>query len=104
MAWWYREYAHEQATQERLVYRDEKEAAKAARRGLWADAKPVPPWEWRAAKPTRAPKAAQTVHVGGNPFPSASAQPQRLFALCLLRDMRSGLGLSADSQLNPESI
>ena len=33
MAWWYREYAKEQATQERLVYRDEEEAAKAARRG-----------------------------------------------------------------------
>jgi len=40
MAWWYREYAKEQATQERLVYRDEEEAAKAARRGLWTDPKP----------------------------------------------------------------
>ena len=47
MAWWYRDYAHEQATQERLVYRDEEEAAKAARRGLWKDAEPMPPWEWR---------------------------------------------------------
>jgi hypothetical protein len=42
MAWWYREYAHEQPTQERLVYRDEEENARAARRGLWKDAKPVP--------------------------------------------------------------
>ena len=50
MAWWYREYAHEQATQERLVYRDEEESAKGARRGLWKDAKPVPPWEWRVTK------------------------------------------------------
>ncbi len=24
--------------------------AKAQRRGLWADANPVPPWEWRGAK------------------------------------------------------
>jgi endonuclease YncB( thermonuclease family) len=24
--------------------------AKAARRGLWADTEPVPPWEWRKAK------------------------------------------------------
>ena len=47
MAWWYREYAHEQATQDRLVYRDEEESAKASRAGLWKDAKPMPPWEWR---------------------------------------------------------
>ncbi len=30
--------------------------AKAARRGLWADAKPTPPWEFRHPK-----KAVQTV-------------------------------------------
>src|SRR5262250_403486 len=46
MAWWYREYAHEQATQERLLYQDEEEAAKASRRGLWQDPKAMPPWEW----------------------------------------------------------
>lgn len=27
-----------------------EEEARAARRGLWADPKPVPPWEWRAKK------------------------------------------------------
>jgi hypothetical protein len=32
MAWWYREYAHEQGTQGRLAYRDEEENARAARR------------------------------------------------------------------------
>jgi hypothetical protein len=30
MAWHFKEYPHEQRTQERLVYRDEEEAAKAA--------------------------------------------------------------------------
>jgi hypothetical protein len=25
-------------------------APRSARLGLWADAAPVPPWEWRAAK------------------------------------------------------
>ena len=47
MAWHYKEYQHEQTTQDRLVYRDEEENAKARRVGLWDDAKPVPPWEWR---------------------------------------------------------
>ena len=32
--------------------------ARAAKRGLWADAAPVPPWEWRAtAKERKAVKA-----------------------------------------------
>ena len=50
MAWWYREYAHEQTTQDRLVYRDEEQNAKASQVGLWKDANPVPPWQYRATK------------------------------------------------------
>jgi len=46
MAWHYKEYQHEQTTQDRLVYRDE-DSAKARRVGLWKGANPVPPWEWR---------------------------------------------------------
>lgn len=42
LAWWYREYAPHDAT---LAARERQ--ARAARRGLWADARPVPPWEWR---------------------------------------------------------
>jgi endonuclease YncB( thermonuclease family) len=30
-----------------------EQKARAARRGLWADAKPVPPWEWRKAEKRR---------------------------------------------------
>ena len=30
-----------------------EQKARAARRGLWADAKPVPPWEWRASEKRR---------------------------------------------------
>ena len=47
MAWHYKEYQHEQSTQDRLMYRDEEDSAKASRAGLWKDAKAVPPWEWR---------------------------------------------------------
>jgi endonuclease YncB( thermonuclease family) len=52
-AWWYREYSHEQTTQERGAYSAEEANAKAAKRGLWKDPNPVPPWEWRRGK--RAP-------------------------------------------------
>jgi len=47
MAWWYREYAKEQSAEDRASYAAEEEVAKATRSGLWRDAKPVPPWEWR---------------------------------------------------------
>lgn len=30
-----------------------QDAARAARRGLWQDPEPVPPWEWRAKKSPR---------------------------------------------------
>jgi endonuclease YncB( thermonuclease family) len=40
--WWYRKYAPGDTVLEGL----EKEA-REARKGLWADPQPVPPWEWR---------------------------------------------------------
>lgn len=42
MAWVYRKYAPKDSP----LYAAESEA-KAARRGLWVDADPTPPWEWR---------------------------------------------------------
>jgi len=42
MAWVYRKYAKGYPG----LYKLEEEA-KAAKRGLWADSNPVPPWEWR---------------------------------------------------------
>lgn len=42
LAWWYRHYAPRDRELERL-----EAQARAARRGLWADKDPVPPWEWR---------------------------------------------------------
>lgn len=42
MAWWYRRYAQEDTTLAQL-----EAEARAARRGLWRDPHPVPPWEWR---------------------------------------------------------
>ena len=38
---------HEQPAQERPVCRDEEGSAKARRVGLYKDAKPRPPWQWR---------------------------------------------------------
>lgn len=45
MAWVYRKHAPKKSD----LYRIEAEA-KLARRGLWADSDPVPPWDWRSIK------------------------------------------------------
>lgn len=41
-AWWYREYAPRDAKLARL-----EAEARGARRGLWSQPNPVPPWTWR---------------------------------------------------------
>ena len=40
--WWYREYAPGDAELEKL----EKDA-REAKKGLWVELNPMPPWEWR---------------------------------------------------------
>lgn len=47
MAWFYREYAHEQPAIDRQNYDQAEIEAKDFRKGLWADKSPVPPWEFR---------------------------------------------------------
>jgi endonuclease YncB( thermonuclease family) len=57
-AWWYRKYApknRELASAEA--------AARKAKRGLWADAKPTPPWGWRQNERERRLKSRSVSHV-----------------------------------------
>jgi hypothetical protein len=58
-AWWYRKYApknKELATAEA--------AARKAKRGLWADAKPIPPWDWRQSERDRRQTSRSEVDTG----------------------------------------
>jgi endonuclease YncB( thermonuclease family) len=60
-AWYYREYEREVAPARRPVYAAAEAAARQARRGLWQDPAPEPPWEYRArqrAAPPSAPSPA----------------------------------------------
>ena len=55
MAWYFRRYAKELPLDRRQQYADMEAQAQAERRGLWADAEPVAPWDWRTAKRVQAP-------------------------------------------------
>ncbi len=62
MAWVYRRYARS-----RSLYALEAEA-KQARRGLWADSNPIPPWDWRhggkTSKPSPSPSPSPSSRCG----------------------------------------
>ena len=63
MAWWYRQYAPNDTTLAQL-----EAEARTAKRGLWADAHPIPPWEWRkgqrAPHGRSAPAQQRLIHCG----------------------------------------
>jgi len=47
MAWFYRQYQREQSPADRQSYAAAEIEARAAKLGLWRDADPMPPWEFR---------------------------------------------------------
>src|SRR5207237_8701394 len=47
MAWHYKEYEREQSSEDRDLYARAEEEARSARRGLWIDANPIEPGEFR---------------------------------------------------------
>lgn len=49
LAWHYLRYAPGQSPSARAAYTSAEAAARATRAGLWTDAAPMPPWEWRHA-------------------------------------------------------
>lgn len=48
MAWHYVKYASERPAAESKTYAAAELAARAGKRGLWADPHAMPPWDWRA--------------------------------------------------------
>jgi endonuclease YncB( thermonuclease family) len=63
MAWLYDRYADELPAKRRRQYEDAQARARAARVGLWADPRAIPPWEWRRQA------AAPAVNPPGPPRP-----------------------------------
>jgi endonuclease YncB( thermonuclease family) len=50
LAWHHKQYAEEQPPEDHERYGFAEWDARARRAGLWADPKPMPPWEWRRVK------------------------------------------------------
>jgi endonuclease YncB( thermonuclease family) len=50
LAWHYKAYANEQSPQDRARYEQAEASARQARRGLWQQDAPQPPWEFRRDK------------------------------------------------------
>jgi micrococcal nuclease len=63
MAWWYRPYAPND-----LLLAQLEAEARAAKRGLWAEAHPIPPWQWR--KGERQPARPPETVAAATPAPS----------------------------------
>ncbi len=49
-AWHYRAYERSQTSDDRQHYRQAEIDARAHHAGLWAEATPTPPWDWRRAR------------------------------------------------------
>jgi endonuclease YncB( thermonuclease family) len=47
LAWHYKRYEKEQSPSDRQLYTKAEQDARAEKRGLWQDANPVPPWDFR---------------------------------------------------------
>jgi len=57
LAWHFKRYQAEQSEEDRERYAFAEVEARAKRAGLWKDASPMPPWEWRErARASRAPR------------------------------------------------
>ena len=50
LAWHYKYYQDEQSPADRRLYADAETEARSARRGLWVDSNPIPPWDFRHGK------------------------------------------------------
>lgn len=50
LAWHYKAYQHEQTSEDRALYADSEDAARAKRIGLWQDSAPVAPWNFRSSR------------------------------------------------------
>jgi endonuclease YncB( thermonuclease family) len=60
LAWHYKRYQNEQAAEDRTRYARAEELARSHRAGLWHDAHPIAPWDYRSNHRAEAARATST--------------------------------------------
>lgn len=50
LAWFYKKYKSELVQEDRITYEQAQQEAEANQVGLWVDANPIPPWDFRKLK------------------------------------------------------
>lgn len=69
LAWHYKAYEKEQSTTDRAAYSQAETEARSRNVGLWQDAKPIPPWDFRhgtgIASTGSRPTAGESCPCGG---------------------------------------
>jgi endonuclease YncB( thermonuclease family) len=65
LAWHYKAYADEQSPKDRAVYAAAEKDAQSRHCGLWTDAHPIPPWDWRSGERSAAANRASVTTAGG---------------------------------------
>lgn len=53
LAWHYKKYQGEQSQSDRMMYSKAESEARNAKRGLWNDPDPIPPWDYRKLKKSK---------------------------------------------------
>ena len=86
LAWWYRKYAQDIGTLAEL-----EAATRDAKRGLWSQPNPLPPWEWRKTKGEALPgefignRRAHVYHKPGCPNAASISPGNRVLLFQLSR-------------------
>jgi endonuclease YncB( thermonuclease family) len=60
LAWHFKQYERDQSQEDRRIYNQAEEGARREKRGLWRDAAPVPPWNFRHPNAPARPQAQQS--------------------------------------------
>jgi endonuclease YncB( thermonuclease family) len=60
LAWHYKRYQNEQTAEDRIRYARAEVAARSQRAGLWHDAHPVAPWDYRSNRRAEATRTSST--------------------------------------------
>jgi endonuclease YncB( thermonuclease family) len=74
LAWHYKHYQGDQSPADRRLYADAETEARSARRGLWADAAPIPPWDFRRGKRVAVEESGQAVDDVSVPAPTTATR------------------------------